>query len=293
MTLLWWTWAGGAAVLLLVGGWVGTSVRGHWGGVLVDARGRYSLTRIQISLWTVTLLPLITAVLVARSAEVGLDPLGFTLPPEVLALMGVSVASAAGATAVKARKNRTRAPFVAAAPDGAARLVQAVLIEEGPTADETVDITKLQNLIVIVVLVLAYVLITWHSYSGLGPAPVISAPRDITTLPTFDATFVALLAISHAGYHGGKLPDRGQTSLEGTPAYSLSDKGRETAARRQAAAEGTEIPTIRERFRLARERQTRSLEAASRRRADEITPVLPVPARATPAQGRPSGGNDD
>lgn len=135
MMLLWWSWAGGAAVLLVGGVGVGTSVRGHWGGVLVDTRGRYSLTRGQISLWTVAILPLIAAVLIARSTENGTDPLGFTVPTEVLDVLGVSVGSAAAATAVRARKNRTRTPFVAASPDGGARLVQAVLVEEGAALD--------------------------------------------------------------------------------------------------------------------------------------------------------------
>lgn len=263
MALLWWSWAGGVIAFVAVGVVVGVAVRGTAGGVLIDTRGLYSLTRIQLSMWTIAILPLVVAVLIARSAQRGVDPLDFTVPPEVLALMGVSVGSATVSTAIKAHKNRARAPYVAAAPDGGARLVQAVLVEEGPSADETVDIAKLQGLLVTVVLVAAYVLLAWHLYSGRG-APVISGPRKITTLPTLDKSFVTLLAISHAGYLGVKLPNRGQASMEGTPRYSMSDRAAELATIQKNAIEARlPPPNARERLRAVRAARATAVTVAA------------------------------
>jgi len=60
------------------------------------------------------------------------------------------------------------------------------------------------------------------------PSPVgdralaISGPSDITSLPDFNTTFLTLLLISHVGYLGGKVPDRGENSEQDVPTNSVA-----------------------------------------------------------------------
>jgi hypothetical protein len=130
------------------------------------------------------------------------DPLGFTIPPVVLGLLGISVGSAVTVTAAKTAKDTTRPANVAAAAPGRWRpsLIQIFLVEEGTYADQVVDITKFQNFVITVVLVLAYIGLAVHTVTAAGNA------AKVTALPGFAGTFLVLLGISHAGYLAGKLP---------------------------------------------------------------------------------------
>jgi hypothetical protein len=243
MTMLWITWPISAVVIVIIYMWVGKAATGNRGGddytgtvfgFLIDDRGRYSLTRLQLSLWTLVVLSLTAAVFAARAATRGIDPLTFSIPTQVLGLLGISVGSAAIATGVKAYKNRTRALFVAASPPGEASVTQMLMVEEGPQADKIVDVYKLQNFLVTIFLVCAYVVLAVHMFAGLGPAPAITSPANITTLPAFSGTFLTLLAISHAGYLGGKLPNRGQDPELDAPDMSLVRANARRIADRQA-----------------------------------------------------------
>lgn len=230
MRTLWIAWPIFAGLIVAVYLWLGkATTRGRGGpdhagsvfGILIDDRGRYSLTRLQLSLWTLVVLSLTAGVFTARAATRGVDPLDFAIPAHVLGLLGISAGSAVVATGVKTYKNRTRPLFVAAAQPGDARLAQMLMVEEGPQADKIVDITKLQNFLVTILLAGAYVVLAIHTYAGWGAGTPIGSAADITTLPAFSGTFLTLLAISHAGYLGGKLPNRGQDPEVDQPDVSL------------------------------------------------------------------------
>jgi hypothetical protein len=202
-------WAISAAVLLLGSAAAGLLVRdrGLNGpsrllGILIDDRGRYSLTRFQITLWSILVISVVAGLFYGRlasgSAATALD---FKIPPELLAAMGISAGSAAAATAVKASKNATRPEAVAASgPQDLPRWTQMLLREEGSNADKVIDIAKFQNFWITIFLVGAYTLL-------VGAA--ISKAKTVGdfVLPGFSATFLTLLGISHAGYIAGKLPN--------------------------------------------------------------------------------------
>ena len=63
-----------------------------------------------------------------------------------------------------------------------------------------VDITKFQNFVITVVLVLGYIGLAVHTITAAGYA------TKVTALPGFSGTFLVLLGISHAAYLAGKLP---------------------------------------------------------------------------------------
>jgi hypothetical protein len=229
-------WASSAVILVALGILVGFLATGRLLGLLIDSRGRYSLTHLQLSLWTIVILSLVAGVFFGRWQH-HVEPLGFSIPSVVLALLGISVGSAVTVTAAKTAKNTTRPANVAAtvpAPAGTEvpgpwrpSLLQIFLLEEGTYADQVVDITKFQNFVITVVLVLGYIGLAVQSITAAGGA------SKVTALPAFSGTFLVLLGISHAGYLAGKLPSPG-----GQPA-GLTMTSREAvawAATRSAAA---------------------------------------------------------
>ena len=127
-------WGGSAVVLIALAMVVGLAVTGRLLGLLIDSRGRYSLTHLQLSLWTIVILSLLAGVFFGRRQH-NVDPLGFSIPSVVLALLGISVGSAVTVTAAKVAKNTTRPANVAAAAPGPWRpsLIQIFLLEEETT----------------------------------------------------------------------------------------------------------------------------------------------------------------
>lgn len=197
--------------------------------ILIDCRGRYSLTRFQVVVWTVVILSLVCGIAGGRLIVGQADVLGFQIPGQVLGLLGISVGSTVLSSTVKISKNATRPGHVAAHPlkssEGAPSFWQMLLVEEGAAADKTVDVTKFQNFIITVVLVIAYV--------ALSVAKIYAqkSAATIDSLPSFSSTFLVLLGISHAAYIGGKIP-----SPTGTPVYTVAERDKASATRNPNAA---------------------------------------------------------
>ncbi|HEX2253220.1 MAG TPA: hypothetical protein VHQ65_08130 [Thermoanaerobaculia bacterium] len=213
-------WAGRRAVVPSLG-------RRAWFAVLIDERERYSLNRLQVVLWTVLILSTFLALLVSGLGDPVARAAAFDIPPNLLILMGISAGTAAMAGAVKDGKNTTRphkvsgsAAFLAtarqAAPAPAAEMAagvapaeaamaaapapmaagphfsQVVLEEEGQNAGQIVSVTKFQNLLFTFAVAAAYLAVLFET----------------GTYPVFSDQVLWLLGISHAGYVGGKVPDK-------------------------------------------------------------------------------------
>jgi hypothetical protein len=185
--------------LLALGGWVGRQTGQGALGILIDGRGRYSLTHFQVVLWTIVILSSVLGVLISQ----GFNPEAVQIPPELLGLMGISAGSGVLATGVKGSKDApgSRANVartgVFKLSNGktvtiAARFAQIWLEEEGDLADKVVSVTKYQNFIFTLV-ILAYYLTTAWKTGGL---------------PELPERIVWLIGISHGGYVGGKIPDK-------------------------------------------------------------------------------------
>jgi hypothetical protein len=173
-------------------------------GVLIDSRGRYSLTQLQIVLWTLVVISLISGVFWARLIDDPSSALTFDIPGELLGVLGISVGSTVAATVVKSQKDEHRTVHIAASDaTNPPSFKQVFTIEEGEFADRAIDVTKFQNFWFTTILVAAYIGLCIAQFNDLGSI------SELTALPGFDANFVTLLGISHAGYIAGKLPDRG------------------------------------------------------------------------------------
>jgi hypothetical protein len=192
-------WVVSALVLIASAGWVGWKTKGNILGILVDSRNRFSLSRFQIVLWTIAVLSLLAGAFVGRLLAGVANPLNVAIPTELLAAMGISVGSAASASAIKAGKDlRGQASRSGRAP----YFTQVVTTEEGSYVDRTVDIAKFQNFWMTILVVVAYISTASAYVAGF------SSVADLTALPGFDPSLLILLGISHAGYLAGKLPDK-------------------------------------------------------------------------------------
>src|SRR5689334_17791293 len=103
------SWAISGAVLLLLALWIGLAANKRIDGILIDERGRYSLTHLQLFLWTITILSLLSGVFFGRLFHGAENPIDITIPPEVLGLLGISLGSAVVATTTKRTKDVTKA----------------------------------------------------------------------------------------------------------------------------------------------------------------------------------------
>jgi hypothetical protein len=209
------SWALSAAALAIFSTILGVVLKKGPLGILLDQRGRYSLTHLQIVVWTIVILSLIAGLFWGRIGPDARHALDFTIPDELLAVLGISVGSGVLATTIKSVKDTTPAValhIAASDVNHPPRLWQIFTVEEGAMADQVIDISKFQNFVITIILVVAYVILaiaTLNSYSG---------PKDVNMLPGFSPQFVTLLAISHGGYIIGKVPNKA-----GAPPLSVAD----------------------------------------------------------------------
>ncbi len=208
MTNVYIGWAATAVVLGFVAVLLGVVIHGGPLGVLIDNRGRYSLTKLQLVLWTLVVVPLVAGVFWGKLFGGHPDQaLSFAVPNNLLLVLGISIASTAVSTVTKSYKDSIDAPVRRTDPRATDRgtqpfFAQVFLVEEGEMADRVVDVTKFQNFWFTLILVVGYVALTISTFAGLGDV------AKVTSLPDFSAQMVVLLAISHAGYVAGKMPNQ-------------------------------------------------------------------------------------
>jgi hypothetical protein len=223
---------------------VGMAVDGQPLGVLISSTNRMSLARLQTAAWTVLVLSALIAAVGQNLRAGAVDPLAIRIPTHVWEMLGISAISLAGTPLVMAPKRR-RSPDTAelhqtlavkankplaqvAEPvteqsvtraDG--RLVAVGQVAaHGHTADASVadmfkgdetgnaawvDMGKVQLFFFTLIAVLAYGF-------ALGSALDVGGSQAITSLPTVDSGFVALLGVSHAGYLGHQAAPHSETA---------------------------------------------------------------------------------
>jgi len=230
MEAILWSWAVSAAFVIVLAALLGWRVRlppGNvrpkqwWLGILIDNRGRFSLNRMQMVVWSIVILSLISGVFFGRLIDAVANPLEFTVPERVLGLLGISLGTGVAVGALKATKSAEavarpvsepategRAPTRLATYQATERMpfvAQMFMTEEGEYADDVVEVTKFQGFGITIVLVVAYVAMAIHTITRVKTAALM------TSLPNIEGTFLVLLAISYAGYAGGKLPTQAGT----------------------------------------------------------------------------------
>ena len=169
-------------------------------GILIDARCKMSLSRLQVVLWSWLLISAFFA------AAVTFTTMNIEMDAQIWALMGISVGSAAGSVIVKGTKaNKQPAEAVPEAQRAMSRQGVLPMNAESKQANlgdlfkgeeladyAHVDIAKVQMFFFTLATVLGYAAVLWTF--------PFEVQEGVLKFPELSSSLVTLLGISHAGY---------------------------------------------------------------------------------------------
>lgn len=217
----------------------GKNIKHLFFGFLIDERNRYSLSRLQLILWTLVVLSgYITAVSINLHYGAS-EPLAIAVPQELWVLMGISVTSLLGSPLLLNQRRdsdpgqvdgggggvASASPKLAPKKDidgNAVRLDGEVVEKEDPekaqwsdlfkgeTANNFryLDISRIQMFYFTFILVVAYGFALGRMFSGYADNDQAFG-NTIESLPVVSSGMVVLLGISHTAYLGYKsVPSR-------------------------------------------------------------------------------------
>ncbi|MCL4186988.1 MAG: hypothetical protein KJZ85_05220 [Rhodobacteraceae bacterium] len=221
-------WVVASVVLAVLLYLLGKYRMGDGRGILIDGRNKVSLSRLQLVGWTLVVLSAMLAWVIGKGT------LKLHVPDELLALLGISVASTAAAITVKAvnatrdvneaevaRVNTEGAPDPKGKPVGHnGRVIvndkpdrarfSDIFMSENPRDAGTIDLGKVQMFAFTVLVWIGYVLLLGRD--GFG---AVEGKAGVFGFPPIDGTIVTLIGLSHAGYLTVKaLPTVGAAASE-------------------------------------------------------------------------------
>jgi hypothetical protein len=212
-------WAFEAVLMIVIVATIGYSVTGKAAGVLISPQKLVSLSRFQVVLWTLLLLSAYVTVVLRRLGQP--DPLAVAIDWRLWALMGISTTSLVGTPLLQIPKIGKELKEGAAAEAASAFGQSVEEVEQqargilycNPSMDDArftdmfggdevgntyfVDVSKVQMFVFTIVAAVSYGVSLYHVVN-------LADPATITAFPTPSAGLVAILAISHSGYLGGK-----------------------------------------------------------------------------------------
>lgn len=193
--------------------------------IIAAGRNRYSLSRLQMLLWTWIVVATVVAAVICRAWGLdGLtgatDPLAIGIDPELVDAMGIGLFTGAAAPALLSLKaggdgepidersvsRRMGEPvclsgtIVARPSTSRCRITDLVSGDEAANA-ATIDLSKVQQLIISAGIVLVYLL---SAFTFFGSAGFVPQHGGLLQLPGLSPDLVKLLLVSHAGYLGYK-----------------------------------------------------------------------------------------
>lgn len=236
-----WSWL---AILALLAGFIviaGNGITGLWRGALIDDRNKISLSHLQMIVWTIIVL---SGFLAAALSNVYLyragNSLAIAIPPQLWALMGITVTSLIGSPLILNDK-KSQTPDPAQASRNLKRIAaspSAVRQDRNSTTGHalvatTADKKEITHEGVVVVNVQAqyaswsdlftgeetgnvghldlgkiqmfyFTFIVVFAYAMILGSLFATSHAQISAFPQLDSSMVALLGISNAGYLGYK-----------------------------------------------------------------------------------------
>jgi hypothetical protein len=219
---------------------LGIGTKGRITGVWIDERNRVSLARAQVTLWTIVALGGFAAIALFN---IGLAaPVAFPqIPASIAAALGIAFASPMISALILDKKNFAESEplgkikFIGQtgvdATDFSDREVAAssqfetrsdpaeasladVFVGEHVGDSAQVDISRLQNVVLTVTLVLGYFAMLVGQLSSI---PADSLLSGLPSLPDAGATFTSVLLVSHATYLGTKAYGGSKTQPTANP----------------------------------------------------------------------------
>ena len=222
-----WAWVGLAATLVVFVALLGLANTGNFLGALVDERNMYSLSRLQIVIWTVVVLSALAALGLARLRGQAVDPFAIQVPEELWLAIGITATALVGSPIIRSTKStRTKTPdggealgtfqargLAPADTDEAAAMLNArlrgVIVVNPVPAEATwldlfrgeeagnagvLDVGKIQMFFFTVLVVFGYAIAIWTAFAAAAPA----------SLPELGPAMVTLLALSNGTYLANK-----------------------------------------------------------------------------------------
>jgi hypothetical protein len=194
---------------------IGHGITGEVGGFLIDPRNKMSLSRFQLVLWTIVILPAFLAAAIFNLGAGAEDPLNIAVPPEVWGLLGISAGSLVGSGIIKGGREDADPGQVEQAvqdpnPAALADLKNQQDVNEQSQQASISDLFKGElvgsrdYLEVGKVQMFFFTLLVIFAYGSAIATTFDDASEAIGTLPDLSAGILALLAISHAGYLANK-----------------------------------------------------------------------------------------
>lgn len=228
---VWMAMMGFLTLFILV---AGKGVTGRFAGVLIDERNRFSLSRLQMVMWTILILSAyIVAVLINihRGQE---NPTHIGLDETLWALMGIATTSLVGSPLIKSTKSGTSTDLVTSPPqDQQVRRFELLKQRGVPTEGLEVDGQLIANkdpkdaswadlfrgddvatafsLDLSKVQMFYFTIITLLVYGAALSSLFESNAVGIKEFPDLSGGMIALLGISHAGYLTSKAIKRDPT----------------------------------------------------------------------------------
>ena len=191
-----WVWIGTLVLLALFILAVGYGFTGWWLGVLIDNRRKMSLSRFQTVLWSVLILSAFQAAALTNIPLVSnpTDALNINIPPEVLAILGISVTSLVGKSVIlNAVKNPAQVDTNLVTKDRPSWFDMFKGDDVGNA--DNVDLSKVQMFYITLTLVLVYGVAVASMFMVIDPKH-----STISALPALTSSVVGLLGISQGGY---------------------------------------------------------------------------------------------
>jgi hypothetical protein len=213
----------GLVLLALIAIIYGLLTHGRFAQLVEGQDGRASTSKFQLVVWTVVALYAFGTVFVARFLQ-GTSTIIDTVPPNLLAAMGLSVVTATAAKGITSAQvgsgqvSKSQVGTVGRDDPGAAALVQ----DDGGAP----DLSKTQFL---AWTGLAVVIYLFRLVQQINIGPVIQ--NASIGMPDIDAVLVPLIGLGHAAYLGKKLTTStvpqitGTAPAEGTPPKTLTLTG--------------------------------------------------------------------
>ena len=216
------------ALILAFVGYLGYCTMGTWEGIIINERNLMSLSRMQITAWTILIVSALMVMVAVRVAANVPDALNIEINQEIWAVLGLSAFAAVGtpminnAKSIKEPAPDTKDPSNTPVTRAATLLNEnAADIEEhrhgvlyaNNTPDEArftdifegdelantmyIDITKVQMFWLSLIALAGYAFLLLNLF-------LTATPDTLTKFPAFSDGYLAILAVSHATYLGGK-----------------------------------------------------------------------------------------
>lgn len=201
---------------------IGKSINGRSTGILIDERKVMSLSRFQITIWTVIIVSAYFTIASARIYAGTPDPLAIGIDWRLWALLGISSTSLVGTPLIldskkrKAIKDEEKGKLRDGVDSG--KNVEGIVFVnedvkdakfsdmfEGDEAknEAQIDMSKIQMFFFTIISALSYIVLLFNMLNTSEPS-ILTNPASLPVLPE---GLIALLTISHGAYLTNKTVD--------------------------------------------------------------------------------------